>query len=135
MRLGLRSLRTSLRATPVPLSHVHLSSRTVTMSSSDQVNQEELPKPRLYTWITANDMREMIVNPAHTARKDYVVVDVRDSDRVGGHITNSVHSPSEQFHGAVDELVEANKDAKTVVFHCALSQQRSVHALYNTWRC
>ena len=51
---------------------------------------------------------------------------MRDDDRKGGHIINSVHSPSYTFEDQVQELVEKTKDVPTVVFHCALSQQRCV---------
>ena len=58
--------------------------------------------------------------------KDYVIVDVRDDDYIGGNIKGSLNYPSYAFEECVDELVEKTKDVKTVVFHCALSQQRSV---------
>ncbi|EJD50542.1 Rhodanese-like protein, partial [Auricularia subglabra TFB-10046 SS5] len=72
------------------------------------------------------ELREIVLSK--TARKDYAVVDVRDDDREGGHIKGSVHSPSYLFLDAVDKLVEEHKDASTVVFHCALSQQRGPKA-------
>ncbi|KZW01525.1 Rhodanese-like protein [Exidia glandulosa HHB12029] len=80
----------------------------------------------LFTWITAKEMREIILSK--TARKDYAVIDVRDDDREGGHILHSVHSPSHKFLDSVDKLVDELKDASTVVFHCALSQQRGPKA-------
>ena len=55
---------------------------------------------------------------------DYVVVDVRDDDYVGGHIVGGKHRPSVTFPETVQELVEETKDVKTVIFHCFLSQQR-----------
>ena len=57
-------------------------------------------------------------------RQDYVVVDVRDDDRIGGHILGSLHSPSYAFQDAVQTLLEETKDIPKVVFHCALSHQR-----------
>ena len=53
------------------------------------------------------------------------VVDVRDADYEGGHITGAIHSPSATFlDGGIETLREKVKDKKTVVFHCALSQVR-----------
>ena len=56
--------------------------------------------------------------------KDYCVVDVRDDDRIGGHIKRSHNSPSSEFLVKVDELVKQTKDVPIVIFHCALSQVR-----------
>jgi rhodanese-related sulfurtransferase len=58
------------------------------------------------------------------AKRDYVVIDVRDEDWVGGHIVKSVHEPSAEFMMNVDRLVKDIKDVPLVVFHCALSQMR-----------
>ena len=52
------------------------------------------------------------------------VVDVRDSDRAGGHIKGSHHLPSESFLSNIDEYaVKWPKDSK-IVFHCMMSQIR-----------
>jgi rhodanese-related sulfurtransferase len=52
------------------------------------------------------------------------VVDVRDSDHIGGHIKASRHVPSSTLDYAVPELVRTLKGTEKVVFHCALSQER-----------
>lgn len=57
-------------------------------------------------------------------RKDYLVIDVRDGDRAGGHIAGSINEPSAKFLSGVDQLVSKAKDVPLVVFHCALSQIR-----------
>ncbi|KAH7103328.1 Rhodanese-like domain-containing protein [Auriculariales sp. MPI-PUGE-AT-0066] len=80
----------------------------------------------LFSWVTPSELKEVV--SAKQARSDYVVIDVRDADREGGHIVGSVHSPSNTFDDAVDALVEQHKEAGTVVFHCALSQQRGPKA-------
>ena len=59
-------------------------------------------------------------------QKDYCIVDVRDDDRIGGHIKGSHNSPSSDFLNKVDELVKQTKGVQTVIFHCALSQARYV---------
>ncbi|KAI9722487.1 MAG: hypothetical protein M1828_004734 [Chrysothrix sp. TS-e1954] len=60
--------------------------------------------------------------------KSVAVVDVRDSDYIGGHIAGSRHVPSSTLDYAVPELVRTLSDSKTVVFHCMLSQQRGPSA-------
>ncbi|KAI9857073.1 MAG: hypothetical protein M1824_004998 [Vezdaea acicularis] len=52
------------------------------------------------------------------------IIDVRDDDHVGGNIKGSQWVPSREFDGQLPELVEALKPKKTVIFHCALSQER-----------
>ncbi|KAF2475708.1 Cdc25 family phosphatase-like protein Ibp1 [Lindgomyces ingoldianus] len=52
------------------------------------------------------------------------IIDVRDSDHIGGHIRGSTHVPSSQLDYRLPELVRLLKGKETVVFHCALSQQR-----------
>lgn len=60
--------------------------------------------------------------------KDYLVVDVRDSDFIGGHILNCRNEPSRTFLDTLDDLVRDTEDVPQVIFHCALSQSRSVTA-------
>jgi rhodanese-related sulfurtransferase len=45
-------------------------------------------------------------------------------DHIGGHISSSQHVPSSTLDHAIPELVRTLKDKETVIFHCALSQQR-----------
>lgn len=59
-----------------------------------------------------------------TPKKDFVVVDVRDEDFVGGNIKGAINQPSRQFNMNVDGLVAKTKAVPLVVFHCALSQVR-----------
>ena len=56
------------------------------------------------------------------------IIDVRDSDHIGGHIRGSTHIPSSQLDYKVPELARTLKDKEVVVFHCALSQQRGPSA-------
>lgn len=60
--------------------------------------------------------------------KDYLVVDVRDWDFIGGHIRNCRKEPSTTFSDTLNDLVRDTKDVPQVIFHCALSQQRWVTA-------
>lgn len=54
------------------------------------------------------------------------VVDVRDSDFMGGHIRGCLHFPSGELPDRMPELQKQilDMDARDVVFHCALSQVR-----------
>lgn len=80
-----------------------------------------LSDPSLKTWILQG----------HTnLGSKFQVIDVRDSDYVGGHIVNSLHlestkiknNPEEIFHNLLSRLRE--NEQNTVIFHCMLSQQR-----------
>jgi rhodanese-related sulfurtransferase len=50
------------------------------------------------------------------------------ADHIGGHIRHSIHAPSHTLDHKIPELVRKLKDKETVVFHCALSQQRGPSA-------
>lgn len=52
------------------------------------------------------------------------VIDVRDSDYIGGHILGGTNVPTQTHDYKIPELVRTLKDKETVVFHCALSQVR-----------
>ncbi|KAF7717311.1 Rhodanese-like domain-containing protein [Penicillium ucsense] len=56
------------------------------------------------------------------------IVDVRDSDHIGGHIKSSTWVPSSSLDMRLPELLRILKDMDKVVFHCALSQQRGPSA-------
>ena len=53
---------------------------------------------------------------------EVMVVDVRDHDYTGGHITGSVHRPSDDFEGLVGEMADSLGSAPMVVFLCMSSQ-------------
>lgn len=72
------------------------------------------------------DLASIIKSSDKIAGKDYIVVDVRDDDYVGGNIKNSHNLPSYVFSKNVDDLVRKTKDVPMVIFHCALSQERQV---------
>ena len=62
--------------------------------------------------------------PLSAQDSSIAVVDVRDSDHVGGHIAGSIHAPTPALDWKMPELVRTLKDKDIVVFHCALSQVR-----------
>ena len=52
------------------------------------------------------------------------IVDVRADDYIGGHIVGCQNVPTNTHDYRMPELVRTLKDQDTIVFHCALSQQR-----------
>lgn len=60
------------------------------------------------------------------ASGNFAVVDVRDSDYVGGHIKGCYHYPAANFHETLPELRKRliQDNIQHVVFHCMLSQSR-----------
>lgn len=72
------------------------------------------------------DVQELatLIKSGAKASTDYAIVDVRDDDRIGGHIVESHHQPSLTFIDNVQGLLEKMKNVPKVVFHCALSQER-----------
>jgi len=73
----------------------------------------------------AQDLSEIIKSDKRPG-EDYLVIDVRDSDFVGGNITNCRRAPSATFVDNLDDLIRDTKDLPRVIFHCALSQSRWV---------
>jgi len=56
------------------------------------------------------------------------IVDMRDSDYIGGHIKGCINIPSTSLDYAMQDLIRRLKDKKTVVFHCLMSQERGPRA-------
>ncbi|KAL1632944.1 Cdc25 phosphatase Ibp1 [Neofusicoccum ribis] len=65
---------------------------------------------------------------ATTQEPRVAVIDVRDSDFFGGHIRGCTNVPTAALDYRLPELVRLLRGARTVVFHCALSQQRGPSA-------
>ncbi|KAH9980314.1 Rhodanese-like domain-containing protein [Lactifluus volemus] len=86
-------------------------------------------------YISGDDLAAIVKSNKHP-RKDYLVVDVRDDDYIGGHITNSRNVPSLTFLDNLDDLVRDFKEIPLVIFHCAFSQIRGPKAarIYNDRR-
>ncbi|KAG8531695.1 uncharacterized protein KY384_003327 [Bacidia gigantensis] len=71
--------------------------------------------------ISAPDLRTLLLSPKASTLS---VIDVRDDDYIGGHISSSIHAPTNTHDHKIPELVRKLADQEIVVFHCALSQQR-----------
>ncbi|KKZ63781.1 hypothetical protein EMCG_01885 [[Emmonsia] crescens] len=68
----------------------------------------------------------MLLTPANANK--LAVVDVRDSDHIGGHIFSSSWHPSSTFGKNMPDLINTLRDKEKVIFHCALSQERGPSA-------
>jgi rhodanese-related sulfurtransferase len=68
--------------------------------------------------------REKLATLVRSKSPSLAVIDVRDSDYIGGHIVNGINAPTHTHDYRMPELVRTLRDKETVVFHCALSQQR-----------
>jgi rhodanese-related sulfurtransferase len=68
--------------------------------------------------------RETLASLIRSKSTSLVVIDVRDSDYIGGHIAGGTNVPVNTHDYRMPELVRTLKDKDVVVFHCALSQQR-----------
>ncbi|KAF2824532.1 Rhodanese-like protein [Ophiobolus disseminans] len=88
---------------------------TISLSDLEFVSREHL----------AQQLRSQ---PASAPASSIAIIDVRDSDHVGGHIKGSTWVPSSQLDHKTPELIRTLKDKDVVVFHCALSQQRGPSA-------
>ncbi|KAG5983104.1 hypothetical protein E4U55_000748 [Claviceps digitariae] len=78
--------------------------------------------------ISAKSLSEKILAEVNSPNPSYAIIDVRDDDYIGGHIKGCTNIPTLQLDVMMPTLVRKLKDTKTVVFHCALSQQRGPSA-------
>ncbi|KAM0476448.1 hypothetical protein ACHAPX_006361 [Trichoderma viride] len=74
--------------------------------------------------VSAKTLSEKILEEQEKAEPSFAVIDVRDVDYIGGHIKGSTNIPCNQLDALMATLIRKVKDKKTVIFHCALSQQR-----------
>lgn len=78
--------------------------------------------------MTNSELSQQILTVPITPNGSLAIVDVRDSDYIGGHIRGCINVPSPSLDWKMPELVRQLKDKEIVVFHCALSQQRGPSA-------
>lgn len=91
--------------------------QTQATSAAAATGSSDSPQPNSSTaTATAN---EPVGLPPHIA-----VIDVRDSDHIGGHIRGSTWVPSSELDYKMPEVLRTMRGKEVVVFHCALSQQR-----------
>jgi rhodanese-related sulfurtransferase len=89
---------------------------TKAMAEPNIASLEKLQRETLASYLSTK--------PLSSHDSSIAVVDVRDSDHVGGHIAGSIHAPTPALDWKMPELVRTLKDKEVVVFHCALSQIR-----------
>ncbi|EEH44165.2 phosphatase YCH1 [Paracoccidioides brasiliensis Pb18] len=68
----------------------------------------------------------MLLSPSNPSK--LAIVDVRDSDHIGGHIFSSIWCPSSTLSLHMANLINKLRDKEKVVFYCALSQERGPSA-------
>ncbi|KIV89644.1 hypothetical protein PV10_07031 [Exophiala mesophila] len=74
------------------------------------------------TYLHPTSLAKVLLEPGE--REKVAIIDVRDSDHIGGNINGSTWVPLNQLDARIPELVRTLKDKDKVVFHCMLSQQR-----------
>ncbi|KAF9354872.1 hypothetical protein BGX26_007257 [Mortierella sp. AD094] len=79
-------------------------------------------------YVDSEVLKALIEDKSKIPGKDYLVIDVRDEDRVGGHIPGSVNIPSKELLDRLPTLVEEYQQVPELFFHCALSQVRGPKA-------
>ncbi|KAF9200940.1 hypothetical protein BGZ49_008838 [Haplosporangium sp. Z 27] len=84
------------------------------------------------TYVDSEILKALIEDKSKIPGKDYLVIDVRDEDHVGGHIPGSVNIPSKELPERLPALVEQYRQVPELFFHCALSQVRGPKAA-NRW--
>ncbi|ODQ80748.1 hypothetical protein BABINDRAFT_34996 [Babjeviella inositovora NRRL Y-12698] len=75
-------------------------------------------------FIGSRTLRAWFRGGSPNGQGNFAVVDVRESDFIGGHIKGCLHYPAGRFMETILELQEKLKAYDDVVFHCALSQVR-----------
>ncbi|SCV68182.1 BQ2448_303 [Microbotryum intermedium] len=81
-----------------------------------------------YKFIEPSELAQLYHSGLEAGR-DFQVVDVRDEDRIGGHLPGSMRAPSEQRTlQYVEDLVAKLEGVPKVIFHCTLSQIRGPKA-------
>ncbi|KAK5117907.1 hypothetical protein LTR85_008681 [Meristemomyces frigidus] len=68
--------------------------------------------------------REQLAEYIRAKKTGVTIIDVRDSDYIGGHIIGCNNVPVHTHDFKMPELVRTLADQEAVIFHCALSQQR-----------
>jgi rhodanese-related sulfurtransferase len=99
----------------------------ISLSNLEFISRESLAQQLRASKPTTSDSTTT-TNPSSTLPSNLAVIDVRDSDHVGGHIRGSTWLPSNELDYKMPELLRTMKDKDIVVFHCALSQQRGPSA-------
>ncbi|KAF9982539.1 hypothetical protein BGZ75_005982 [Mortierella antarctica] len=79
-------------------------------------------------FVDSDVVKAFVEDKTKVPGKDYLIVDVRDDDYVGGHIPGSLNVPSRELPDKLPVLIEEYKEVPQLFFHCALSQVRGPKA-------
>ncbi|KAI8089189.1 Rhodanese-like domain-containing protein [Halteromyces radiatus] len=74
--------------------------------------------------VDSEELVKLIRDPTKQVGIDYVIVDVRDQDFIGGNIPGALNIPANQIVDSATELVQKYSKVPEIYFHCALSQVR-----------
>ncbi|KAG2067141.1 S-adenosyl-L-methionine-dependent methyltransferase [Suillus decipiens] len=72
-------------------------------------------------YLTSDEVANMLRDPD---RSDYAIIDVRENDRDGGHISRSVQWRADAFAGSLNKFYDEYGKTKQVVFYCGSSKGR-----------
>ncbi|KAF9437916.1 hypothetical protein BGZ76_010546 [Entomortierella beljakovae] len=87
-----------------------------------------MSNPQMPVYVDSEILETLIEDKTKIPGKDYLVIDVRDEDRIGGHIPGSVNIPSKELPDKLPTLVVEYQYVPELFFHCALSQVRGPKA-------
>ncbi|KAF9180512.1 hypothetical protein BGZ51_006169 [Haplosporangium sp. Z 767] len=83
-------------------------------------------------FVDSDVLKALVEDKTKIPGKDYLVVDVRDTDYEGGHIPGCLNIPASELPEKLPILIEEFKEVPQLFFHCALSQVRGPKAA-NRW--
>lgn len=107
---------------------LNLYSRTMSSSAPFTVSDLTYVPPNRLAALLKASHTEPATDSTTATNSSVAVIDVRDSDHIGGHIRSSTWVPSNQLPTKLPELVRILADKDMVIFHCALSQVRGPSA-------
>nr|POE87927.1 cdc25-like phosphatase ych1 [Quercus suber] len=108
-----------------PRIHIHFTSSIAGAPASTLCGGSFGCRMSTYTFSDLTFMtRDDLASRLKSKTPGVAIIDVRDSDYVGGHILGCQNVPVHTHDYRMPELVRNLRDEDVVVFHCALSQQR-----------
>ncbi|KAG1861334.1 S-adenosyl-L-methionine-dependent methyltransferase [Suillus subluteus] len=72
-------------------------------------------------YLTSGEVASLLRDPD---RSDYAIIDVRENDRVGGHVLGSIQWRADAFAGSLDKFYDEYGKTKQVIFYCGSSRGR-----------
>jgi len=75
-------------------------------------------------YVECDDVAVLVRDKTKIPGKDYLIVDVRGDDFIGGHIPGAVNIPSNELDEKIPDMLNQYKEVPKIIFHCALSQVR-----------